>query len=85
MSASQSTPTVSSIDSDFATFGAVHLDVTDLDRALGFWRDLIGLQELSRSDEVTVLGVPGRPLVATGRQSRVCPVAPSHHAGPHTQ
>ncbi len=60
----QSTPTVSSIDSDFATFGAVHLDVTDLERALGFWRDLIGLQVLSTGPEqVTVLGVPGRPLV----------------------
>ncbi len=63
MPAAHSTPTVSSVDSDFATFGAVHLDVTDLDRALGFWRDLIGLQVLSRSEEMTVLGVPGRPLV----------------------
>lgn len=64
-STSQSiTPTVSSVDSDFATFGAVHLDVTDLDRALDFWRDLVGLQVLSAADDVTVLGVPGRPLVA---------------------
>jgi catechol 2,3-dioxygenase len=60
----QSTPTVSSVDSDVVTFGAVHLDVTDLDRALAFWRDLIGLQVLSTgSGQETVLGVPGRPLV----------------------
>ena len=58
------TPTVSSIDSDFATFGAVHLDVTDVERALGFWRDLIGLQVLTGPEPVAVLGVPGRPLVA---------------------
>ncbi|HET9662167.1 MAG TPA: VOC family protein [Thermomicrobiales bacterium] len=64
MPASHSTPTVSSVDSDFATFGAVHLDVTDLDRALGFWRDLIGLRVLSEAADLTVLGVPGRPLVA---------------------
>lgn len=57
-------PTVASIDSDFATFGAVHLDVTDVERALGFWRDLIGLQLLSGPAPVAVLGVPGRPLVA---------------------
>jgi len=64
MPASEPTSIVSSIDSDFATFGAVHLDVTDLDRALAFWRDLIGLQALSPGpDQETVLGVPGRPLV----------------------
>ena len=57
------TPTVSTIDSDFSTFGAVHLDVTDLDAALGFWRDLIGLRLLGAPDPVAVLGVPGRPLV----------------------
>jgi catechol 2,3-dioxygenase len=63
MDTQPSPPTVSSIDSDFATFGAVHLDVTDLDRALGFWRDLVGLQLLSDSGEAAVLGVPGRSLV----------------------
>lgn len=57
------TPTVSSVDTDFATFGGVHLDVTDVERALGFWRDLIGLRVLAGPEPVTVLGVPGRPLV----------------------
>lgn len=55
--------TVPSIDNDFATFGAVHLDVTDLDRALGFWRDLIGLRLLSGPVPSAVLGVADRPLV----------------------
>ena len=36
-------------EAELATFGAVHLDVTDLDRSLGFWHDLIGLQ-LHRRD-----------------------------------
>lgn len=63
MPTSHPTPTVSSVDSDFATFGAVHLDVTDLDRALGFWRDLVGLRLLSEPDPVAVLGVSERPLV----------------------
>jgi catechol 2,3-dioxygenase len=31
---------------DFAVFGPIHLDVTDLDRSAMFWRDLIGLQPL---------------------------------------
>ena len=35
-----------STDLDFATLGAVHLDVTDGARSVGFWRDLIGLELL---------------------------------------
>ena len=64
MAADEQNPVVSSVDSDFVTFGAVHLDVTDRDAALTFWRDLIGLRELSSgSDGETMLGVTGRPLV----------------------
>ena len=44
--------------------GAVHLDVTDLERALGFWRDLLGLTELGGvPGEVARLGAGGRELV----------------------
>ena len=40
---------------ELATFGPVHLDVTDLDRSLSFWHDLIGLQVRDRqSDEVSL-------------------------------
>ena len=35
-----------SIASDRLRYGAVHLDVTDLERSLIFWRDLIGMTEL---------------------------------------
>ena len=36
--------------SDALTYGAVHLYVTDLDRSLVFWRDLIGMTELGRDE-----------------------------------
>lgn len=42
-------PTESTADDDL-TYGAVHLNVTDLDRSLVFWRDLIGLTELGRDE-----------------------------------
>jgi catechol 2,3-dioxygenase len=56
-------PTVTSTTSDFATFGAIHLAVTDGERALGFWRDLVGLELLGRDGEELHLGVAGRELV----------------------
>ncbi len=45
--------------------GAVHLDVTDLPRALGFWRDLLGLTSLGggEADGVARLGAGGRELI----------------------
>jgi catechol 2,3-dioxygenase len=43
--------------------GAVHLDVTDLPRALAFWRDLLGLAELGEGDGVARLGAGGRELI----------------------
>lgn len=44
--------------------GAVHLDVTDLARALGFWRDLLGLTELGGvPGESARLGAGGRELL----------------------
>jgi catechol 2,3-dioxygenase len=56
-------PPVPSTASDFATFGAVHLDVTESGRALGFWRDLVGLDLLGRDGEALRLGTGGRALV----------------------
>lgn len=56
-------PAVASTASDFATFGAVHLAVTDGARALGFWRDLIGLELLGWDGQAPRLGVGGRALV----------------------
>ncbi|HEX5167245.1 MAG TPA: VOC family protein [Thermomicrobiales bacterium] len=56
-------PTVTSTNADFATFGAIHLDVTDGERSLGFWRDLVGLDLLSVNGDVLHLGVAGRDLI----------------------
>jgi catechol 2,3-dioxygenase len=50
--------------SDRFTYGAVHLNVTDLERSLIFWRDLIGLVELGRDESGAArLGVPDAELV----------------------
>src|SRR5437660_9794054 len=57
------TPTVASIATDFATFGPIHLDVSDGERALGFWRDLVGLTLLGQDGDAVRLGVPGRELI----------------------
>ena len=57
------TATVESTASDFATFGAVHLDVTNVERALGFWRDLIGLEVLGEDGDDLRLGAGGGDLV----------------------
>ncbi|HRV60506.1 MAG TPA: hypothetical protein P5138_07730 [Solirubrobacterales bacterium] len=48
---------VESTAGDALTYGAVHLNVTDLNRSLVFWRDLIGLTELGTEGEAVRLGV----------------------------
>ncbi len=48
---------------DDITYGAVHLDVADIERSLPFWRDAVGLQVLASPDGTTNLGVPGRTLI----------------------
>ena len=51
-------------DGETLAHGAVHLDVTDLDRALGFWRDLLGLAELGGGPgEGVRLGAGDRELL----------------------
>jgi catechol 2,3-dioxygenase len=49
---------VESISSDVLRYGAVHLDVTDVERSLVFWRDLIGMTRLGADEDGSVrLGV----------------------------
>ena len=55
--------TPASLRDDRIIYGGVHLDVTDLERSLGFWRDLIGLRELPSSPGEAHLGVDGRELL----------------------
>ncbi len=55
---------VESTSEDRLLYGAVHLDVTDLDRSLVFWRDLIGMTELGSTEDGGIrLGVPEATLV----------------------
>jgi catechol 2,3-dioxygenase len=54
---------VRSPNGDRITYGAVHLDVVELDRSLEFWRDIIGLQETPFDGAGVALGAGGRPLV----------------------
>lgn len=61
---------VSSTASDFATFGAIHLDVTDGERALGFWRDLVGLELLGHEGDALRLGVAGQDLIVLHPSAR---------------
>ena len=48
---------------DFATVGAVHLDVTDLERSLIWWRDLVGLRVIASGPGYAELGSGSEPLV----------------------
>jgi catechol 2,3-dioxygenase len=68
-----------STSEDSVTYGPIHLDVTDLDRALAFWRDLIGLQALGERDGASVLGVEDAELVALVPGARMR--APRGHSG----
>ena len=75
MTATQfSPPEVESTASDFATFGAVHLDVTDIERALGFWRDSVGLEVLGWDGPDARLGTGSRELVASCTRARAARV-----------
>jgi catechol 2,3-dioxygenase len=50
---------------DAAHVGAVHLQISDLQRSIDYYAQTLGLRVLSRSDERAALGAPGneRPLV----------------------
>lgn len=48
---------------DFATYGPIHLNVTDLERSLGFWHELLGLEVHERSKEEVRLGVADATLL----------------------
>ncbi len=70
-------PAPEALRADRITYGAVHLDVVDLARSLSFWRDLVGLSELSSVAGEARLGVDGRPLVVL-RSGSVRPVGRGH-------
>jgi catechol 2,3-dioxygenase len=76
---SQTAPTQSpaATAGDFVTFGAVHLDITDADRSLAFWRDRVGLQVRGEEHDALHLGTDEQTLLVLhpGADS---PVRPGH-------
>jgi catechol 2,3-dioxygenase len=63
---SESSPISPPIDEtapELATFGPVHLDVTEAERSLAFWADLVGLQVTGKSDGLIELGAGGETLL----------------------
>lgn len=57
------TATDPALVTDVATFGAAHLEVTDLDRSLAFWEGLVGLHVFEREGETARLGAGGVELL----------------------
>lgn len=61
------TPTVPAVANprqhEVATFGAVHLEVTDLSRSSAFWHDVIGLHLHRQTPQKVELGSPDEVLV----------------------
>ena len=45
------------------SFGPVHLDVVDRDRSLAWWRDVVGLHDVTDHADTLELGVGGEPLI----------------------
>jgi hypothetical protein len=60
---------------DFITFGPVHLDVTDIERALVFWRDLVGLTDMGIVDGAAQLGA-GEDVLIVLHPGAMEPVLP---------
>lgn len=63
--------------------GGVTLQVSDLERSVAFYRDLLGFAERSRSGDTVALGAPGgaRALVTLRERRGVKPVPPHRRLG----
>ncbi|MFL5860934.1 MAG: VOC family protein [Solirubrobacteraceae bacterium] len=64
---------------ELATFGAVHFDVTDAERALAFWRDRVGLQLRGEEQGALRLGTEAETLLVL--HPRATAPARRGHAG----
>ena len=56
-------PTASRLLPEGTRMGEVHLSVTDADRALAVWRDVVGLTLISRDETTLLLGAGGKVLI----------------------
>jgi catechol 2,3-dioxygenase len=50
-------------DTEFVTFGPVHLDIVDKNRSVKWWRDVVGLELIADHGRTAELGVDGEALV----------------------
>lgn len=57
-------PSPAASSAELATFGPVHLDVVEEQRSLRFWRDVVGLRLLRRTQDALELGVDRDTLIA---------------------
>jgi catechol 2,3-dioxygenase len=64
---------------DTLRLGAVHLTVSDLDRSVGFYQDVLGLRQRRREDPVAALGAGEEDLVVLHEEPGARP--PGRHAG----
>ncbi|MDX1909962.1 MAG: VOC family protein [Saprospiraceae bacterium] len=55
---------------DFATFGVVHLNNTDLEKAIGFWTKIAGMKLRSATGEMAEFGTEIRPLVVVHQSAK---------------
>jgi catechol 2,3-dioxygenase len=62
---------------EFFSLGPAELRVTDVERAMRFWTQLIGLQPLGGDDDAPAVGSDGRPVIAL-RQPALRPAAVGH-------
>jgi len=62
---------------EFLSLGPVELRVTDIERAVRFWTQLIGLEALNWPGDARVVGSDGRPVIAL-RQTALSPAAAGH-------
>ncbi len=72
-------PHAAAPSTDFVTFGAAHLDITDADQSLAFWRDRVGLQLRGEEDAALHLGTEAETVLvlhpgATSPESSSRPV-----------
>ena len=50
-------------ETEFVTFGPVHLDIVDKDRSVAWWRDVVGLELIGEDGDAAELGIDGDALV----------------------
>ncbi len=55
---------------DFATFGVVHLNNTDLEKATAFWTKTVGMKLRSTTSEMAEFGTESHPLVVVHQSAK---------------